>query len=407
MTKLEKIIQNITEDTVKDLYITKDLTREQCAKELNISYNMFNQLLAYYNIHVDKRGGNQIKPGEFSPKFKQILATVKYEDIVEVYLNQKLSLPECASALNICTESFVKLVKHYGLSRDNKPGPKGGNSKLDKVIARVNKEEFVNDYLVNNLRREDMQKKYDIPEIFVFEQLVTYYDCKKDRSSVVKITHEIYAAKSDEEKLAIVNKRKATMASKSEEWVAEYKNKLSTNMLGKNKGNEPWCKGLTKDTDERIKSLASHVSETLKNRANKLKESDPNYFNSWRSQISDSMRANNTFNKSNPEDKYYEYLLTIYPEDDIDRQHKEERYPFACDFYIKSEDLFIECNYSWTHGGHPFDPEDEADQRTLAEWQEKALTSDYYKNAIETWTVRDVAKQKVAKENNLNYEVLY
>ena len=33
--------------------------------------------------------------------------------------------------------------------------------------------------------------------------------------------------------------------------------------------------------------------------------------------------------------------------------NKYDRYPFACDFYISSLDLFIECNYHWTHGGKP------------------------------------------------------
>ena len=29
--------------------------------------------------------------------------------------------------------------------------------------------------------------------------------------------------------------------------------------------------------------------------------------------------------------------------------------PFACYFYIPSLDLFIECNYRWTHGGKPYE----------------------------------------------------
>ena len=40
-------------------------------------------------------------------------------------------------------------------------------------------------------------------------------------------------------------------------------------------------------------------------------------------------------------------------------------------------------------------------------WQEKAKQSQFYENAIKTWTERDVEKQRVAKENNLNYKVIY
>ena len=35
--------------------------------------------------------------------------------------------------------------------------------------------------------------------------------------------------------------------------------------------------------------------------------------------------------------------------------------------------------------------------------KEKAQTSDFYHNAIETWTIRDVKKRNFAKEHNLNW----
>lgn len=36
-----------------------------------------------------------------------------------------------------------------------------------------------------------------------------------------------------------------------------------------------------------------------------------------------------------------------------------------------------------------------------------AKTSNYYKNAIYTWTDLDVRKVKIAKENNLNFVAIY
>ena len=57
------------------------------------------------------------------------------------------------------------------------------------------------------------------------------------------------------------------------------------------------------------------------------------------------MKKNNSFNKSKEEEKYYSYLLHLYSSEDIVRQYYDkDRYPFHCDFYIKSEDLFIEVN---------------------------------------------------------------
>ena len=121
----------------------------------------------------------------------------------------------------------------------------------------------------------------------------------------------------------------------------------------------------------------------------------------------DTKKANKSFNCSKPEDVYYNYLLSKYSETDIIRQYKDERYPHACDFYIKSLDLFIELNLNWTHGLHPFNPENPADINKLAMWQEKAKESKFYQKAIETWTKLDVQKFKDAKDYDLNYKVYY
>lgn len=118
-------------------------------------------------------------------------------------------------------------------------------------------------------------------------------------------------------------------------------------------------------------------------------------------------RKNNSFVHSMPEEKMYQHLCSIYGVDDVVKNYKEKRYPYKCDFYIKSVDLFIELNRHWTHGGHPFDPQNEEDITKIAKWREKAKTSKYYEYAIENWTVRDPAKIKAAKDNNLNYITVY
>ena len=118
-------------------------------------------------------------------------------------------------------------------------------------------------------------------------------------------------------------------------------------------------------------------------------------------------KKNNSFNTSKPEEELYKQLLEQYNEKTILRRYKDYRYPFYCDFYIVEDDLFIELNAHWTHGGKPYDPNDKECQEKLKLWQEKAKQSQFYENAIKTWTERDVEKQRVAKENNLNYKVIY
>ena len=114
-------------------------------------------------------------------------------------------------------------------------------------------------------------------------------------------------------------------------------------------------------------------------------------------------RKNNSFNKSKPEDETYKLLKEKYP--DVVRQYRSEVYPFNCDFYISSLDLYIECNYHWTHGGHSFNKDNIEDNKKLQMWESK--NTKFYNNAINVWTVRDVEKLNIFKTNKLNYLIFY
>ena len=119
-------------------------------------------------------------------------------------------------------------------------------------------------------------------------------------------------------------------------------------------------------------------------------------------------RKNNSFHISKPEEKLFEELKSKYGEENVIPQYKDkERYPYYCDFYIKSEDLFIELNAHWTHGGRPYDKDDDFCKEQLERWIEKSKQSKFYEKAIHTWTVVDVKKQQCAKEHNLNYMTIY
>lgn len=224
------------------------------------------------------------------------------------------------------------------------------------------------------------------------------------RSNTLKKT---FSQQDDSVKQQTIEKRKETMMNKSDEEKVAYRQKLSQASKGKNKGYTPWNKGLTKETDERVAKNSLNTSLGVRKHNQELLDSDPEYFKNWRSHINDVMRQNHTFNTSQPEEKYYQQLVDKYGVEDVVRFYSDDRYPFICDFYIPSEDLFIEYNGTWTHGGHPFDENNLDDIFTLEQWQEKAKTSQYYQNAIYTWTVLDVRKQKIAKENHLNYMTIY
>ena len=121
-------------------------------------------------------------------------------------------------------------------------------------------------------------------------------------------------------------------------------------------------------------------------------------------------KKNGTFNTSSFEEDLCASLILRYGNTDVVREYNSDvRYPFRCDFYIKSLDLFIELNGHYTHGGHWFDENDEEDIKQLEEWKRRNKSKKYgkYSGAIDVWTRRDVLKREMARKNNLNYVVLW
>lgn len=120
-------------------------------------------------------------------------------------------------------------------------------------------------------------------------------------------------------------------------------------------------------------------------------------------------KKRNTFNTSNAEELFHKYLI----EHNIkcERQYKSSVYPFQCDFYINTYDLYVEIQGNWTHGGdtslhthpHMYNPNNELDIKQANLWCEKSKYSKYYENALYNWTVRDVNKRIIAMQNNLQY----
>lgn len=94
-------------------------------------------------------------------------------------------------------------------------------------------------------------------------------------------------------------------------------------------------------------------------------------------------------------DVYYQYGLHPY----------DARYPFNCDFYIKSLDLFIEINSHYSHGNHWFDATSHDDclrrKNLLNSTSKKSVKS------VETWCDKDVVKRQKAMSSKINYLVFW
>jgi len=111
-------------------------------------------------------------------------------------------------------------------------------------------------------------------------------------------------------------------------------------------------------------------------------------------------KENGTTNTSKLEDSIYKELEELYPNYEIKREYKSERYPFYCDFYIKELDLFIELQGFFTHGFKSFEGTRE-DLMLVEKWEKKNTT--FTKSSIKIWTETDVKKRKIARDNNLNF----
>lgn len=121
--------------------------------------------------------------------------------------------------------------------------------------------------------------------------------------------------------------------------------------------------------------------------------------------IHQSKVANNTYGVSSVEENMYFRLCDLFGSDDVERQYKSKIYPFSCDFYIKSRDMHIEFNGLWTHGEQWFNENEPRFTKIVELWKSK--NTKYYDNAVDVWTIKDVNKRKVAKQNNLNYLVFW
>lgn len=115
-------------------------------------------------------------------------------------------------------------------------------------------------------------------------------------------------------------------------------------------------------------------------------------------------KKNGTLGTSNLEVECFN-LIKKYFKDAVHHYKDSVRYPFNCDIYIPSQDLFIELNFFWTHGKEPFNENNLEHINIVREWQNK--NNKYFDSAIQSWTKSDPLKLQTFKKNNLNYKIFY
>ena len=244
----------------------------------------------------------------------------------------------------------------------------------------------------NGVKEIQIHKDAPPPDGFVRGRIPMSEESKKrmsEHSWIKGITPE-----KDKEKRQKISK---TKQNKTEKEKLEYSKHISEARKGKGTGKDPWNKGAVGKQVAWNKGMTFKMSDEAR-----LQMTAKQY---------ETRKKNGTLCKKEMtgiEKRKYDELVSKYGKENVITQfYDEKRYPFKCDFYIKSEDLFIELHGNWTHGQMPYYEDDEKCVKKLKEWKEKEKTSKYYTNAIYTWTDLDVRKRETAIKNNLNFCFIY
>lgn len=161
-----------------------------------------------------------------------------------------------------------------------------------------------------------------------------------------------------------------------------------------------------KRTDEVLRNRAIKFAKTWysrpkeeRDRINKTRATKPENRESVQQKRLATIAKNSGGTKSKSEDLFYNKLLIYFRADDIIRGYSDERYPFSCDFYIKSKDIFIEYQGHYTHGYEPFDESNSEHLSYLEKMSQKVN--------MDTWTRRDPIKLNTAKKNGITLILVY
>ena len=282
--------------------------------------------------------------------FKEIIKKISKEEAFHYYIKENHFVDECAKHFGITYGMFLKVIKYYGIYKDKK---------ISSDLARKTKNEKYGSPTYNNREqaKNTCLEKYGVDNPFK--------DVNKIKQSYIDklgVAHPMYNACIKQQ--CISNRDYKQSCEKGRK---TYKERTGYDNPMKN----PEVKKL--NLQRRIESgtFDSLGTSNIERRLEKI--------------------LNRKFDK----------VINHYR--DV-RYSRETGYMFECDFYIPSEDLFIELNAHPSHNNRPYYGI-ETDVTEL----EKLKSSDksWNKILVETWSNRDVEKRLCASNSNLNYIVLY
>lgn len=317
---------------------------------------------------------------------------INKEDLYYLYIVCDYTQQEVANILNCNCGKVQRACKKYNFNKPDEHIRKQILEKLRKTIENRTDEQKLlikekHKQYWNNLSKEEMDNW---------------------KKQVSKNSKNMWKTRSKED----IQKTKQKMSQSMRNYRKNLTTEQTNNRIEKFK--KTWYSVTCKQKQERNQknSQAKKLwwntvsEEEKKNWIQKAQETRDSWTEEKKKQIQEKIyntkKLNCSLNSSSWEDDVKNKLVQKF---NIKCQYKTDKYPFACDFYIIEKDLFIECNFHWTHGPAPFDEKNQEHINLLQKWQQK--NTKYYQNAIHVWTDLDIRKLKIAKENNINRLVFY
>ena len=349
------------------------------------------------NIIIDLRSKQQITSRFYDKEIVNYILN-RYSDSSN-FVENLYRILNGIDEIPICKECGNKVKFNFGKRKYNEFCSIRCSS-LNKQVKEKREKTNIKKYGVkyswnNDKQQQTCLEKYGSKNVFASKQIkekikqtcltkfnVEYFSQSQDFKNKVKTTFNL---KSKNEKEKIQNKIKQTCI---ERYGCE--NPMQ-NVEIRNKTKETCLCRFGVDSILKLKNIIelAHTEEANEKRFKTQKN-------------------NGSLNASKEELYIFEKLKTKF---DIEYHYKDkERYPFICDFYIPSLDLFIEYQGSMFHNKRPYlgtandlQEIEEIKQKSEKRKQITGKNKSRYDSLIETWTIRDVKKREIAKQNNLNY----
>jgi hypothetical protein len=292
--------------------------------------------------------------------------------------------------------------------------------KINGIYEKPFKEDILYLYIELNLNQSVLSKIFNLSNKVIINDL-KLFNIKKDKSSIVKNRKQTCLEKYGETSYTktkeynnkttqtCLKKYGATRYAKKMGWKDEYE-QIMVNKYGVNNSFQlESVKEKSKETCKRKYGVENYSQSTEMRQY--MKTRDVNTHRVYNEYVT--KRQHQTMNSSQQELRIYKMLLTKFS-DTIHQYRDNVRYPFNCDFYIPSKDLFIEYQGNWYHGPlkyHcPFNENNQEHQQVISDWYNKSKElgingkpKTQYLRAANNWSIRDPLKRKTAKDNNLNY----